>query len=31
MTTAGHIGDRTENALRDLFLPLGIVDVKVAK
>jgi hypothetical protein len=27
---AGHASDITENALRDLFLPLGIVDVKVA-
>ncbi|WP_326649174.1 hypothetical protein [Streptomyces sp. NBC_01750] len=27
---AGHESDITENALRDLFLPLGIVDVKVA-
>lgn len=27
---AGHVSDITENALRDLFLPLGIVDVKVA-
>jgi hypothetical protein len=27
---AGHDSDITENALRDLFLPLGIVDVKVA-
>ncbi|MEV6168327.1 DUF3052 domain-containing protein [Streptomyces sp. NPDC051954] len=27
---AGHQSDITENALRDLFLPLGVVDVKVA-
>jgi hypothetical protein len=27
---AGHTSDITENALRDLFLPLGLVDVKVA-
>ncbi|PIM71020.1 DUF3052 domain-containing protein [Streptomyces sp. JV178] len=27
---AGHTSDTTENALRDLFLPLGVVDVKVA-
>ena len=27
---AGHESDITENALRDLFLPLGVVDVKVA-
>ena len=27
---AGHDSDITENALRDLFLPLGVVDVKVA-
>ncbi|MDC0770722.1 DUF3052 domain-containing protein [Streptomyces sp. HD] len=27
---AGHVSDITENALRELFLPLGIVDVKVA-
>ncbi|MFG1671869.1 DUF3052 domain-containing protein [Streptomyces sp. Y7] len=27
---SGHISDITENALRDLFLPLGVVDVKVA-
>jgi hypothetical protein len=27
---AGHDSDITENALRDLFLPRGIVDVKVA-
>ncbi|MFH9553209.1 DUF3052 domain-containing protein [Streptomyces sp. NBC_00377] len=27
---AGHVSDLTENALRDLFLPLGVVDVKVA-
>ncbi|WP_062651239.1 hypothetical protein [Streptomyces maremycinicus] len=27
---AGHVSDLTENALRDLFLPLGLVDVKVA-
>ncbi|MGH3373487.1 MAG: hypothetical protein ACRDP6_01970 [Actinoallomurus sp.] len=27
---AGHTSDITENALRDLFLPLGVVDVKVA-
>ena len=27
---AGHDSDITENALRDLFLPLGAVDVKVA-
>lgn len=27
---AGHDSDITENALRDLLLPLGIVDVKVA-
>ncbi len=26
----GHHSDITENALRDLFLPLGVVDVKVA-
>lgn len=27
---AGHSSDITENDLRDLFLPLGVVDVKVA-
>lgn len=27
---AGHRSDITENDLRDLFLPLGVVDVKVA-
>jgi len=27
---AGHVSDITENGLRDLFLPLGVVDVKVA-
>ncbi|WP_405967627.1 DUF3052 domain-containing protein [Streptomyces sp. NBC_00015] len=27
---AGHVSDLTENALRELFLPLGVVDVKVA-
>ncbi|MFF3887001.1 DUF3052 domain-containing protein [Streptomyces sp. NPDC001914] len=27
---AGHTSDITENDLRDLFLPLGLVDVKVA-
>ncbi|NEB00683.1 DUF3052 domain-containing protein [Streptomyces sp. SID13726] len=27
---AGHVSDITENDLRDLFLPLGAVDVKVA-
>ncbi|MFI1711059.1 AMP-binding enzyme [Streptomyces griseoruber] len=27
---AGHVSDLTENGLRDLFLPLGLVDVKVA-
>ncbi|MFF3938255.1 DUF3052 domain-containing protein [Streptomyces phaeofaciens] len=27
---AGHVSDLTENGLRDLFLPLGVVDVKVA-
>ncbi|HEV7629042.1 MAG TPA: DUF3052 domain-containing protein [Streptomyces sp.] len=27
---AGHVSDITENALRELFLPLGVVDVKVA-
>ncbi|MCL8013780.1 DUF3052 domain-containing protein [Streptomyces sp. AS02] len=27
---AGHVSDITENSLRDLFLPLGVVDVKVA-
>ncbi|WP_405767361.1 DUF3052 domain-containing protein [Streptomyces sp. NBC_00080] len=27
---AGHVSDLTENALRELFLPLGLVDVKVA-
>ncbi|UXX94095.1 DUF3052 domain-containing protein [Streptomyces sp. AD2-2] len=27
---AGHVSDLTENHLRDLFLPLGVVDVKVA-
>ncbi|WP_330348701.1 DUF3052 domain-containing protein [Streptomyces sp. NBC_00582] len=27
---AGHTSDLTENGLRDLFLPLGVVDVKVA-
>ncbi|MEV5913137.1 DUF3052 domain-containing protein [Streptomyces chartreusis] len=27
---AGHVSDITENSLRDLFLPLGLVDVKVA-
>ncbi|MFE7443661.1 DUF3052 domain-containing protein [Streptomyces chartreusis] len=27
---AGHVSDITENSLRDVFLPLGVVDVKVA-
>ncbi|MFH0521069.1 DUF3052 domain-containing protein [Streptomyces sp. M41] len=27
---AGHAGDITESGLRELFLPLGVVDVKVA-
>ncbi|MFF5185538.1 DUF3052 domain-containing protein [Streptomyces sp. NPDC000345] len=27
---AGHVSDLAENDLRDLFLPLGVVDVKVA-
>lgn len=27
---AGHVSDITENDLRDLFLPTGLVDVKVA-
>ncbi|MGC0338947.1 DUF3052 domain-containing protein [Streptomyces sp. SLBN-8D4] len=27
---AGHVSDITENALREVFLPLGVVDVKVA-
>ena len=27
---AGHTSDITENGLRELFLPLGVVDVKVA-
>lgn len=27
---AGHSSDITDNALRELFLPLGVVDVKVA-
>lgn len=27
---AGHVSDLTENALREIFLPLGVVDVKVA-
>ncbi|MFF3328964.1 DUF3052 domain-containing protein [Streptomyces sp. NPDC002888] len=27
---AGHVSDITENRLRELFLPLGVVDVKVA-
>lgn len=27
---AGHTSDITDNALRELFLPLGVVDVKVA-
>lgn len=27
---AGHHSDITENSLRELFLPLGVVDVKVA-
>ncbi|MEU6071167.1 DUF3052 domain-containing protein [Streptomyces sp. NPDC047082] len=27
---AGHLSDITENDLRDIFLPLGVVDVKVA-
>jgi hypothetical protein len=27
---AGHRGDIAENALRENFLPLGVVDVKVA-
>ncbi|MGW1759493.1 DUF3052 domain-containing protein [Streptomyces mirabilis] len=27
---AGHRSDITENALREIFLPLGVVDVKVA-
>jgi hypothetical protein len=26
----GHVSDMAENDLRDLFLPLGVVDVKVA-
>jgi hypothetical protein len=27
---AGHTSDVTENGLRELFLPMGLVDVKVA-
>ena len=27
---AGHVSDITENGLREVFLPLGVVDVKVA-
>ncbi|MHC3475256.1 DUF3052 domain-containing protein [Streptomyces sp. 7R007] len=27
---AGHVSDVSENGLRDVFLPLGVVDVKVA-
>ncbi|WP_053853278.1 DUF3052 family protein [Streptomyces sp. NRRL B-24085] len=27
---AGHVSDITENSLREVFLPLGVVDVKVA-
>ncbi|MEU6259264.1 DUF3052 domain-containing protein [Streptomyces sp. NPDC047043] len=27
---AGHVSDLAENDLRELFLPLGVVDVKVA-
>lgn len=27
---AGHVSDIAENDLRDIFLPLGVVDVKVA-
>ena len=27
---AGHVSDVSENALRELFLPLGVVDMKVA-
>ncbi|MGX1368399.1 hypothetical protein RKD19_003758 [Streptomyces canus] len=27
---AGHVSDVTENALREVFLPLGVVDVRVA-
>jgi hypothetical protein len=27
---AGHVSDITENGLRERFLPLGVVDVKVA-
>ncbi|WP_037682664.1 hypothetical protein [Streptomyces griseus] len=27
---AGHVSDISENRLRELFLPLGVVDVKVA-
>ncbi len=27
---AGHVSDISENALREVFLPLGVVDVKVA-
>jgi hypothetical protein len=27
---AGHVSDITENTLREIFLPLGVVDVKVA-
>ncbi|MFI8235049.1 DUF3052 domain-containing protein [Streptomyces sp. NPDC085900] len=27
---AGHVSDISENDLRELFLPLGVVDVKVA-
>ena len=27
---AGHVSDIAENDLRDMFLPLGVVDVKVA-
>ena len=27
---AGHVSDITENSLREILLPLGVVDVKVA-
>jgi hypothetical protein len=27
---AGHVSDITENVIREVFLPLGVVDVKVA-
>jgi hypothetical protein len=27
---AGHVSDVTENGIRDVVLPLGLVDVKVA-